>query len=60
MSTLITVKKIKKNLKIQEDAVLTTRKQNTCEVILQIPSSSSPISHGEVTNIYIDLSISVK
>ena len=44
------VKKIKKNLKIQEDAVLITRKQNTVEVILQIPSSSSPISHGEVTN----------
>ena len=50
MSTLITVKKIKKNLKIQEDAVLTTRKKNTGEVILQIPSSSSPISHVEVTN----------
>jgi hypothetical protein len=49
MSTLITIKK-KKNLKIQEDAVLTTGKQNKGEVILQIPSSSSPISHGEVTN----------
>ena len=44
------VKKIKKNLKIQEDAVLTTRKQNTGEVILQIPSLSNAISHGEVTN----------
>lgn len=50
MSTLITVKKIKKNLKIQEDTVLTTRQQNTGDVTLHIPSSSSPISHGEVTN----------
>lgn len=50
MSTLITVNKIKKNLKIQEDTVLTTRQQNTGDVTLHIPSSSSPISHGEVTN----------
>ena len=32
------------------DAGLLTRKQNTDEVILQIPSSFCPISHWKVTN----------